>query len=210
MIPITIPSTGNVPPRRLSMYPLRRAMAAAGWAVVSACLVMGCASRRPDTPIDVIIAESTEPLLAPPAAEFIDITPQQVRSSLRRITVRHSTWMLFIRSDPKPLLSEGQLDFLQKTLIRELPNPAPGRRIRFVFRDQYRGELVDMEVYPEGEYLVYFFRALIRPSGRVGPGPTSPNRGILEPLSGQIVQPGVFPVLKDLALRKPADEETPF
>lgn len=210
MIPITIPSAGSVPPRRFPGHPLRRTIAAAGWVLVSACLVMGCASRELHTGIDVYFEESTEPLLAPPAAEFSEITAKQVRSSLRRITVRHSTWMLFIRSDPKPLLSEGQLDFLQETLIRELPHLAPGRRIRFAFRDQYRGELVDMEVYPEGEYLVYFFRALIRQTGRTGPGPEVPNHGILEPLSGQIVRSGSRPVLKDHALRKPADEETPF
>lgn len=142
-------------------------------------------------------AEPPEP---PPEEGFAEITAERVEASLRRVTIRHATWMLFMRSDPKPLFADGQVAYLADVLARELPGLKPTARLGFRLSDPYKGLPVDVRIHPEGEFLVYRFLHLMR-RPREGPGPEPPNDAVLETLSGQRVQRSATPTLYDPALQ---------
>ncbi len=86
----------------------------------------------------------------------------EYEASLRRITVRYNKFTAAIKTDPMPLLSERQVSDYAAVLAAEIPKLTAKQRLNFVFTDRYngRGYTVDMDVYREGIFLVYRFKAL--------------------------------------------------
>ena len=134
-----------------------------------------------------------------PGREFQELKDFKIARSLSRVVVRYTKVILFIRSDPVPLFSEEQVRLLSEVLLRELPALPADKRIGLAFYDQYRGGLVHVELYPEGDYLVYDFRALMVPKDgtRGRRGSPGPNYGVLYPQRNQIVEGTRHPLLKD-------------
>ena len=111
--------------------------------------------------VEVSLRPEREPPREPPGPEFAGLTNVKVDRSLRRLVIRYIKMLIFIRSDPTPLLTEEQTAVMRDALVRELPKLPPDKRVGFHFLDQYKGQDVDVEIYPEGEFLVYEFRALM-------------------------------------------------
>jgi hypothetical protein len=149
--------------------------------------------------IEISLRAERHPPRPAPGAEFQDLDETKLARSLRRVVVRYGKVISFYRSDPVPLFTPEQVGMLSAVLLRELPALPADKRIGLAFLDQYRGDLVDIELYPEGEYLVYNFRALMvlkddRQRNRVG---GSLNYGVLLPQRDQIVEDKRYPLLKD-------------
>ena len=129
--------------------------------------------------VEVSLRPEREPPRAPPGPEFDELTSVKVERSLRRLVIRYIKMLIVIRSDPTPLLTEEQVAVLRDTLMRELPKLPPDKRVGFNFLDQYKGQEIDVEIYPEGEFLVYEFQALMkRDKKELGRGNTPINEGI--------------------------------
>jgi hypothetical protein len=133
-----------------------------------------------------------------PGPEFQDLKDFKIARSLNRVIVRYGRVISFNRSDPVPLFSEDQVRVLTEILLRELPALPADQRIGLFFSDQYRHDVVDVEIYPEGDYLVYDFRALmvLRSDYERGSQYVS-DYGILFLQRDQIKGKSRYPVLKD-------------
>lgn len=119
---------------------------------------------------------------------FDALSPLQVESSLRRVIVRPSDWMSIIKKDPAPFFSTDQRTWIKNILIEQMPTLQPNQQLEFVFRDQFKDFLVELRMYPDGEFLVYRFLALAaNPSRARKFGDPKPlNYAEIKPLSGQI------------------------
>ncbi len=109
---------------------------------------------------------------APPNPALGALAPLQVEASLRRITVRYSR--IIGSNDPAPLFSERQAAALAPVLARELPTLAPKEHLRVSGHESYRGGSLEMDVYQDGDYLVYFFYSLGSTEGMGSMSPTDP------------------------------------
>jgi hypothetical protein len=149
--------------------------------------------------IEVSIRPERQGPRPPPGAEFQDVKDFQIERSLNRVVIRYSKVVSFVRSDPVPLFTPEQVQFLSGVLTRELPKLPAGKRIGLFFLDQHRHDEVDVELYPQGEYLVYEFRALLRvPQDPVeNRGVRPPEMGVLVPQRDQVHEAGRMTVLKD-------------
>lgn len=134
----------------------------------------------------------------PPGPEFANLTDSQLEYSLRRVVIRPSKAVIFIYSNPVPLFSEPQMAVIRDVLLRELPKLPPDKRIGFEFRDIHKQNDVDMEIYVEGNRLVYEFRALLRRrKENLNRGEGALNAAIVYPQRTQIVEDNSYPAIKD-------------
>jgi hypothetical protein len=188
-------------------HPAGRALAWRGPGALILLALVGsalaaCASERvlleQRAGIEVTLRPERYPPRPPPGADFANLQDVQIERSLRRVVIRHSTFFLFVYSNPVPLFTDEQLAALREVLARELPRLPLERRLGFAFIDGHRRNEVDLEIYPEGNYLVYDFRALLRrPESRLGRLGQPVNEAILFPQRDQIVKTGRFPLLRD-------------
>jgi hypothetical protein len=134
-----------------------------------------------------------------PGPEFGEVNATRVERSLRRVVIRYAKVVSFVRSDPAPLFTEEQIAYLSGAVARELAALPPDQRIGLKFADQYRGDEVDVEIYPEADYLVFEFRSLLLPvdPNRPTPQQRPPNMAVLHPQRDQVFVKGRQPVLKD-------------
>lgn len=139
--------------------------------------------------VEVSLRPEREPPREPPGPEFAGLTNVKVDRSLRRLVIRYIKMLIIIRSDPTPLLTEEQTAVMRDALVRELPKLPPDKRVGFYFLDQYKGHDVDVEIYPEGEFLVYEFRALMKRDKlkELGRGNTWVNEGIPYQQTNQVL-----------------------
>lgn len=156
----------------------------------------------------VAILKEAPPPLIPPDPDFNQLTLSDVEELLSRISVRMSTWISLLTTDPKPLLSDLQVLQFGMVLTRELPRLAADQRLRFNFRDQYKNQIVVMDVHKEGVYLVFTFKFLSRGHDRGRPNLKSLDGGKIQPRPGQIFidSPGKkilkVPIKEDLKARE--------
>lgn len=187
-----------------------RASWPAGLVLFSAMLAVACGPTIRPVPVDpeikaVVTVEGNLELADPPADPVIKtLTSFDIEASLRRVTVRVSTWTSLVRTDPKPLFSDAQAAQFSKIIAKELPTLRPDERIRLLFKDQYKKYKVDLYVYGEGSDLVYRFEALIGPQeSHSTPNESVLGHGYLEQLPGQTVTTGATVQV----LRHPAKRE---
>jgi hypothetical protein len=133
----------------------------------------------------------------PPGPEFAQDLDAPLKRSLARVVVRYQKIIVFNDSEPVPLFSTEQQAALHRVLLRELPTLPPDKRLGFAFKDVYLRYDVDVEVYPEGGWLVYDFLSLQRRTSPGTPGMYPINLGKLFPQRGQIAENGRHPMLKD-------------
>jgi hypothetical protein len=140
----------------------------------------------------VVLLSGTPPPETPPLAGLKAITPAQVEGSLRRLVVEVSSWAQFLRGDPQPFLSGEQVAWARDRIAAHLPQLRPDQRLQLSFQDRFKGYAVEMEVYAEGENIVYRFPklaarepALVNPRERKVPRP--PNFVTLVAQPGQRV-----------------------
>jgi hypothetical protein len=189
------------------MNALISALRGCWFAGVSACVIAGllgaCAPVRTVLEtregIEISLRPERREARPAPGPEFRDLKDYKIARSLERVVVRYGKVISFNLSDPAPLFSEGQVRALTEVLLRELPALPAGQRLGLAFYDQYRGDIVDVELYPEGDNLVYEFRALmvLKENGMRRRGSRSLNYGVLVPQRDQIVDDSLYPLLKD-------------
>lgn len=138
-------------------------LALAAWLLTTA----GCASfslqremlvQQPDGLLVERVTGAFTPGAPPPPG---DLPVEVILDSLRRITVRYHRVISLLTTDPEPLLSESQAQGFSEILQRELPRLSPQQRVRFHFRDIKKNNLNEMDVYRDGNYLVYDFANLV-------------------------------------------------
>lgn len=118
-----------------------------------------------------------------------ELTRQDYEVSLRRIIITYIPYLSFTQSEPKPLFSDENLRLLTPVLQQHLPNLKEDERIQFRFVDPYVKEDVLVEIFADGEYLVFDFKALSRdvdapPDRRVEPR----DRSFISPQAGQLLR----------------------
>jgi len=104
---------------------------------------------------------------------------------LGEIYVGVATWASFALTEPKPLFSDLQRLSIAKVLAREIPQLKPTERLLFRFPDQYKNLPIALEIYPDGETLVYLFRKLISYEDRNRPQADSVNMAKIAPKGRQ-------------------------
>ena len=97
----------------------------------------------------------------PPLPELKTLTPSQLESSLRKITVKVSTWVSFMYGESGPLFSGAQVLWARNILQERLGALAPGQRIELNMKDRFKGHSIRVETYLDGPHLVYRFRHLV-------------------------------------------------
>jgi len=177
----------------------------AALSVFAALLLSACAPANLKTVIEqregveISLREERKPPRPPPGPEFQDLNAVMVERSLRRVVVRYGQVIAFVRSDPVPLFTDEKVTALGEWLARELPNLPADKRIGLNFLDPYRNEVVDIELFPEGDYLVYEFRLLMVAADELQPrrGQRRRHMGIVYPQRVQVLEDDVYPILKD-------------
>lgn len=96
----------------------------------------------------------------PPSTKLRQLSEGQIRRTLRRIIVRVSIVTYFNRSEPKPFLSEQQLDWASKQISDHLSKLQPDQHLELRFRDQFHHYEVAVEIWGEGSRLIYYFTSL--------------------------------------------------
>lgn len=139
------------------------------WVVaILACaglLFAGCAGERlvvsNDEKMGVVsILSGTDTPEAPPQPALRELSSAMVEGSLRRIWVEPSTWSLFSRDDATRYLTPAQTFWARDHISQQLPGLREDQRIELAFKDQFKKFDVRVEIYPEGNQLVYFFTQL--------------------------------------------------
>ena len=98
-----------------------------------------------------------EPL---PSEAMRSLSTFVIDASLRRITVSPATWSTLVLDDPTYLLDKSQREWISGHLAARLPTLQPDQRLQFTFRDRFKNYLVELEIHPEGDRLVYSFNQL--------------------------------------------------
>jgi hypothetical protein len=176
-----------------------------------ACLaVAGClvtSQRIAELPGDAtvsILSNTLEPE-RPGAPIFARLTAEDYRTNLRRIIVTYSTWISLIRTDPKPLLTKTQVKQFSEILARELPKLRLDQRLEFKFLDPVKNLDVLVEVYEEGEFLVFAFNALSKDLDAPGMRHVQEtNKAFIVPQVGQLLTESPDFV----RLKEPVDPDT--
>lgn len=162
--------------------------------LAAAVLLAGCVVEREVLSVDeaqhreVALLVGTPAPDEPPAPAFAAFTRDQAAASLGRVIVRPSTWITFIREDPEPLLSPEQIAWAAGPVAEHVPRLKPDERVQLRFRDRFHNYRVEVEVYPEGRFLVYRFTRLADQPERVAeqPNVNKVRYARLEPQPGQI------------------------
>ena len=82
------------------------------------------------------VIKGAAPPEAPPTAEFAALKLADYERLLGGIRVRMSTWVSLVRSLPKPLLSEVQVQRFAQLAVEELPRLKSGERLKLVRRSR--------------------------------------------------------------------------
>ncbi|MEE8433734.1 MAG: hypothetical protein V3S64_03005 [bacterium] len=134
---------------------------------LSAVLVLGgCSVQREVLSEDrknrfkaVLLTGTPEPESAP-SPKFNQLSEGQVGRSLRRMTVRVSKFISFNRGDPTPFHTDAQIDWAKKVMVEWIPKLNPDQRLQLHYLDQFHKYLVEVEIWAEGNRLVYYFTKL--------------------------------------------------
>jgi hypothetical protein len=173
------------------------------WPWLLLLLVAACSVQHTPVPVPegvdarFTIEQGNSPAEAPPDASIRAITPLEVATSLRRVTVRVSTWVSLVYGEPEPLFSEEQVVQFSPIIADTLHTMPEDGVLRLAFQDRFKHRSVDVWIYGEGPELVYYFNALVRDTETLRP----PNDGQvdgakLEALAGQTVTRGDAQVLR--------------
>lgn len=131
-------------------------------------LLAACAVQRTEVPVPegvnarFTVEQGRSPAKAPPGPAIRQVTPLEVATSLRRITVRVSTWVSLVYGDPEPLFSEEQVVQFSPIIadtLRSMPEEAV---LRLQCKDRFKGQSINVLIFGEGPELVYVFDALVR------------------------------------------------
>ena len=157
--------------------------------VPTGCITGSDTIVRLDDVTKVSRLNNTERRESEPIALLKELTLQDYEIALRRVIITHSTWVGFTESDPKPLFTDPQVRVFTRILKKYLPGLGPEQRLLFRFQEPYKNLDVLAEVYGDGEYMVFDFRALSRD---IDAPPTRHievfNRAGIIRQSGQLVQ----------------------
>lgn len=129
-------------------------------------ILAGCLVQRDVISVDekrkreVALLTGATPPEVPAHPSFRTLSEFQINSALKRITVEPSTWASFVRDDPAPLLDKSQRDWMVGHLGERLPILQADQRIQFIFRDRFKNYLVELEIHPAGEKLIFRFTQL--------------------------------------------------
>lgn len=162
-------------------------------AILLLVLAAGCSPQRTVVMEDaaaqrrVTLLTGTEPPETPPAPGFATLPALELEVSLGRIIIRPGTWNRYALGDPASLLGPDGLRWARDAVAPLLAKLKPDQRVELHFRDRFKGYPVTVQIYPEGQELVYFFTELM-------PEPYQDFRGVtgdLKPTFGEVqVQPG--------------------
>jgi hypothetical protein len=153
----------------MNRFPALPRLHPAPWAtailVCAGLLFAGCAEQRlvvsSDEKMGVVsIISGRDKPEAPPHPALRELTPAMVEGSLRRIWVEPSTWSLFARDDATRYLTPAQTFWARDQISQLLPGLQEDQRIELAFKDQFKQFDVRVEIYPEGNQLVYLFTQL--------------------------------------------------
>jgi hypothetical protein len=161
-------------------------------AALLACMALAtaCASLHAEAiagapPGTIVLKVAGRPAAHPATdPQVLTVSESELQTSLRSITVRYIKYTRVVLTDPRPLLSDEQVTQYAAILARELPKLTPTERLRFTFQDRYLGPgaPVDMEVYRDGNSLMFWFNALAADENTgMSSGLGEKFRGFLEP-----------------------------
>jgi hypothetical protein len=175
---------------------VRRLATAAAAALAGGLLLASCSLYQvedlPGLPGGTRVQRVTgfKPAGTPPDPRTANLTRSDLEGSLRHIVVRYTGVTRWNLSDPRPLLSEGQITAFAAVLAAELPRLRENQHLKFQFDDRENGKgfLVDMDVYREGGFLVYRFDSLATDtSASLMPGDVPRFNAVLVAQPGQEV-----------------------
>lgn len=136
-------------------------------AILCAALVLGgCSVQREvlseerENRFKAVLLTGTPETQTAPSPKFNSLSNGQVERSLRRITVRVSKFISFNRGDPTPFHTEAQVDWAKKVMLQWIPKLKPDQRLQLHYTDQFHQYLVEVEIWAEGNHLVYYFTKL--------------------------------------------------
>ncbi|MCZ6532856.1 MAG: hypothetical protein O7A08_07800, partial [SAR324 cluster bacterium] len=126
---------------------------------------------------------------AAPIPGMLELNLQDYEIILRRLIVSYGNFGGFTDGDPLPLFTDRQVLVFTRILKMELPKLQADERLEFRFEEVHEGYGVLMEVYGEGEYLIFDFRALARDLVNPPDRTYKPHdRAGIIPQAGQIVE----------------------
>lgn len=176
----------------VSGAPLRQLLLVA--ALGCALAVSACGVQHTEVPVPegvdarFTIEQGRSPAQAPPGPAVRAITPLEVATSLRRVTVRVSTWISFNYGDPEPLFSEEQVVRFSPIITESLRTMPEDAVLRLRCRDRFKDHGINVLIFGEGGELVYAFDALVRDEETKAPPDEELVDGAkLEALAGQTV-----------------------
>ena len=129
---------------------------------LTGCIVRSEQIAKFDRVTTVALLSNTKPRKAEPHSVLKDFTVQDYEIALRRIVVTHSSWFGLVSSDPTPLLTDKQVRAFTILLQQRVLELKPDQRLQFRFKEPTQQLDVLIEVYAEGNYLVFDFIALAR------------------------------------------------
>ena len=157
--------------------------------VPAGCITGSDTIVRLDDVTKVSRLSNTEARESEPIALLKEFTLQDYEIALRRVVITHSTWIGTAESDPKPLFTDAQVRVFTRILKKYLPGLGPEERLLFRFQEPHKDLDVLAEVYGDGEYMVFDFRALSRDIGAPAARHMDVyNRASIVRQSGQLVQ----------------------
>lgn len=129
-------------------------------------------SIDPDKKRQVSLLSGVEEPDKPASPQFKQLTLAQVSGSLTRLTVEVAEVISFVRGDPTPFLTPDQVGWAAAAIHTHVPKLKPDQRLRLEFEDQHNKLTVEVQLWGEGNELVYYFTKLSsrKEEGGFGPG----------------------------------------
>ncbi len=123
----------------------------------------------------------------PPIPLLAELTLQDYEIILRRIMISQAGFFAG-EEPPDPLFADRQVLVFSRILRKELPKLEEDQRLQFKFREIYNDGDVLVEIYGDGEFLVFDFAVLSRDINEPRQRHTRPfNRVRIVPQAGQEV-----------------------
>ena len=149
-----------------------------------------------------------DPPANPPHAGFRDFRFPEYEQRISAITARISGVISFLRGEPEPLFSGLQTVSIAKVLAKEMPKLGATERLYFKVAHHSRKKMIEVEIYPDGNTLVYRFRALVQDQDPQNKQMSPVNYAKLVPIANQsISQDGQVTSLQDPVFGKAAVAE---
>lgn len=110
----------------------------------------------------VTLRSGTPSREAQPIPQLGELSVRDYEIAMKRVIVNYLKFFGFYQTDPEPLFTAEHVRRFTRVLKQHVPTLQADQRLRFRFQEPHNGRDVLMDVYGDGEYLVFDFLVLSR------------------------------------------------